>query len=144
MAVIEVPQDGDLAPVARAIVTGLVPGDAVHLSGPLGAGKTALVQACCRELGVTDPVTSPTFALAHRYAGATPVVHLDLYRLQDQPLRDPGDLLGELDPAAIAFVEWPEVGVAWLPAPRRRIAIELLADGARRFDVDGDREPPAL
>jgi tRNA threonylcarbamoyladenosine biosynthesis protein TsaE len=143
VTVIEVPLDGDLGDVAHAVVAGLAPGDAVHLSGPLGAGKTALVQSCCRVLGVTDPVTSPTFALAHRYAGATPVVHLDLYRLQDQPLRDPGDLLGELDPAAIAFVEWPEVGAAWLPAPTRQIAIELLADGTRRFDV-GDREPPAL
>lgn len=141
---VEVPLGGDLAPVARAVLAGLGPGDIVHLSGPLGAGKTALVQACARELGVGEAVTSPTFALAHRYAGTAPIVHLDLYRLQDQPLRDPSDLLGEFDDAAIAFVEWPEVGAAWLPAATRRVAIGLRPDGTRIFSLDGEPGPAAL
>ena len=144
MTSIAVPLDGDLAPVARIVLAGLAAGDAVHLTGPLGAGKTALVQACCRELGIAEPVTSPTFALAHRYAGAIPIVHLDLYRLHDQPLRDPVDLLGAMDDTAIAFVEWPEVGDAWLPPPARRVVIGLDEAGTRRFEVGGDPAPPAL
>lgn len=138
MTAIEVPCDGDLGPVAGIVLAGLGAGDAVHLSGPLGAGKTALVRACCDRLGVEEPVGSPTFALAHRYAGRLPVVHLDLYRLADQPRRDPTDLLGELDDAALAFVEWPELGQPWLPAPARRVAIDLRADGSRAFTVTGD------
>ena len=56
----------------------------VTISGELGAGKTTLVQAICRGYGVTDDVTSPTFALVHRYAAPrSPVFHLDLYRLDD-------------------------------------------------------------
>lgn len=139
-----VPLDGDLTPVAETILRGLGPGDVIHLSGPLGAGKTALVRAACETLGVAEPVTSPTFALAHRYAGRIPVVHLDLYRLRDQPLRDPADLLGELTGDALAFVEWPEVGAPWLPPPTRRVLIELEPDGVRRFAVDGDPAPASL
>jgi tRNA threonylcarbamoyladenosine biosynthesis protein TsaE len=141
---IAVPLGGDLTPVARAVLQGLGPGDAVHLSGPLGAGKTALVQACARELAIGAAVTSPTFALAHRYACSPPVVHLDLYRLQDQPLRDPADLIGELDGSALAFVEWAEVGAGWLPPASRRVAIELRPDGTRIFSIDGDPAGAAL
>lgn len=136
MPVIEVAPDGDLAPVAEAVLAGLGPGALVALSGPVGAGKTALVRACCRALGVSEAVTSPTFALAHRYAGRIPVAHLDLYRLTDQPQRDPGDLLGELVDDAIAFVEWPEAGTGWLPAPTRRVAISVGGDGTRAFAID--------
>ncbi len=136
MAVIEVAPDGDLAPVAEAVLEGLGSGALVALSGPVGAGKTALVRACCRKLDVSEPVTSPTFALAHRYAGRVPVAHLDLYRLADQPQRDPGDLLGELAEDAIAFVEWPEAGAGWLPAPTRRISISVARDGTRAFAID--------
>ena len=57
----------------------------VALAGDLGAGKTTLAQAICAGYGVTEPVTSPTFALVHRYdAPRSPVYHLDLYRL-DRP-----------------------------------------------------------
>jgi tRNA threonylcarbamoyladenosine biosynthesis protein TsaE len=136
MPLLEVAPEGDLAGVAEAVVDGLAPGDAVHLSGPVGAGKTTLVRACCTVLGVVEPVTSPTFALAHRYGGRVAVAHLDLYRLADQPLRDPTDLLGELDGPAIAFVEWPEAGAGWLPAPARRVAIAVQPDGTRAFAID--------
>ena len=59
----------------------LAPGDVVLIEGELGAGKTTFVRGACRELGVTDPVTSPTFTIGQRYAGRVPVSHLDLYRL---------------------------------------------------------------
>lgn len=91
----------------------------VTLAGDLGAGKTTLVQAIARGLGVTDDVTSPTYALVHRYASPRgPVQHLDLYRL-----RDPSQLaqLGWDDlvrDRAIVLVEWPDRAGAALPATR--------------------------
>ena len=82
----------------------------VTLMGELGAGKTTLVQAICRGLGVSESVTSPTFALIHEYsAPIARIVHCDLYRLQtDADVASLGldDMLG--DPAAIVLVEWPE------------------------------------
>ena len=63
--------------VAGRLARVLLPGDVVTVSGELGAGKTTFVRGACRALGVTQPVTSPTFTVGHRYDG---VSHLDLYR----------------------------------------------------------------
>src|SRR3954469_25995843 len=81
----------------------------VAISGEVGAGKTTLVQAICRGYGVTDDVTSPTFALVHRYdARKSPVFHLDLYRLEavDELTNIGWDEL--LTEPALLLIEWPE------------------------------------
>jgi tRNA threonylcarbamoyladenosine biosynthesis protein TsaE len=97
----------------------------VAISGELGAGKTTLVQAICRGAGVREPVTSPTFALVHRYEGAhTPVYHLDLYRL-DRPeeLTNIGwdDIISA---HALVLVEWAERGGDRVPADAVPIELE--------------------
>lgn len=138
----EVAQDGSLAEVVDAVCAGLGPGDVVLLRGPIGAGKTALVRACAARLGIVEPVTSPTFALAHRYGGAPPIAHLDLYRLEAQPLRDTGDLAAELAGDAIGFVEWPELGATWLPPAALAVEIAVDADGTRRFTLTRPTIPP--
>jgi tRNA threonylcarbamoyladenosine biosynthesis protein TsaE len=96
--------------VAAALAGRLRPGDIVLVSGELGTGKTTFVRGACRALGVSAPVTSPTFTIARRYDGAVPVSHLDLYRLGDLAGEDPALLADELAPDRVAFVEWPEVG----------------------------------
>lgn len=135
MPTFEVPLDGDLGRVAAAVCGAVTEGGVVALRGPIGAGKTALVRACAETLGVREPVSSPTFALAHRYGGERSVAHLDLYRLEQQPTRDVSDLAAEIDEAGIAFVEWPELGGDWLPAPSAEVSIEVLPDGTRRFAI---------
>lgn len=96
----------------------------VALGGELGAGKTTLVRALCRGYGVTDDVTSPTFALVHEYRGArTPVYHLDLYRLRNEDeLTNIGwdDIISA---QALVLVEWPERAGSRLP-PHLPIALE--------------------
>ena len=91
----------------------------VTLMGDLGAGKTTLVQAICGGLGLSEPVTSPTFALIHEYrAPAARVVHCDLYRLQTEAevaALGLDDMLA--DPNAIVLVEWPERGGALFAEP---------------------------
>lgn len=93
-------------------------GDVVVLSGPLGAGKTALAKGIARGMDVEGPITSPTFVLARvhraRRSGAPAMVHVDVYRLLDGP--GGTDLLAELDSLdldtdledAVAVVEWGE------------------------------------
>ncbi len=102
----------------------------VTLMGELGAGKTTLVQAICRGLGVTEPVTSPTFALIHEYVALrVRVVHCDLYRLETE--RDVASLgLDDVlaDPHAIVLVEWPERAGQLLPDPTLRVMLAHVPD----------------
>jgi tRNA threonylcarbamoyladenosine biosynthesis protein TsaE len=112
----------------------LAPGDVVLVSGELGAGKTTFVRGACRALGVTDPVTSPTFTIGQRYQGRVPISHLDLYRLAGELAgEDPALLADYLGPDTIAFVEWPEGGEPALAAHAR------IARRVRLGHAGGDR-----
>src|SRR5204862_5167751 len=85
----------------------LEPGDVVLVSGELGGGKTTFIRGACRELGVTEPVTSPTFTIGQLHRGRLEIAHLDLYRLPSLAGEDPGLLDDYLTPQRIGFVEWP-------------------------------------
>lgn len=93
-----------------ALAAELVPGDVVLVSGELGAGKTTFVRGALRALGVSEPVTSPTFVIGHLYERSSggPLAHLDLYRLGALDDEDPGLLEPYFGSDVIAFVEWPE------------------------------------
>ena len=114
----------------------LAPGDVVVVSGDLGAGKTTLIRGACRALGVTSPVTSPTFTIGQRYeGGSAPVAHLDLYRLEGLAGEDPALLDDYLTPDAIAFVEWPALAEPLLTG-RRTLAVRLGHQGGDRREVE--------
>lgn len=116
--------------VGALIAARLAPGDVALVSGELGAGKTTLIRGACRALGVTEPVTSPTFTIGHRYRGRVPVSHLDLYRLQGLEGEDPGLLDDYLTDDAIAFIEWPLAAEPTLA--RVAVRVELAHDGGDR------------
>jgi tRNA threonylcarbamoyladenosine biosynthesis protein TsaE len=90
----------------------LASGEVVLVEGELGAGKTTFVRGACRALGVTVPVTSPTFTIGHLYRadGRASVAHVDLYRLTSLRGEDPDLLADYVGPETIAFVEWPAAG----------------------------------
>jgi tRNA threonylcarbamoyladenosine biosynthesis protein TsaE len=114
----------------------LAAGDVVVVSGELGAGKTTLIRGACRALGVEGPVTSPTFTIGQRYRGRLPVSHLDLYRLGGLEAEDPALLDDYLDPASVAFLEWPAVAEPEL-AGRRLLEVRLthLGGDRRRIEI---------
>ena len=115
----------------------LAPGDVVVLSGEVGAGKTTLIRGAARALGVTEPVTSPTFTIGQRYgSGRLPVSHLDLYRLASLEGEDPALLEDYLGPDGIAFVEWPAAGAGRLGRPALEIRLEHLGEERRAIEVD--------
>lgn len=113
----------------------LRPGDVVLVSGELGAGKTTLVRGAARALGVSGPVTSPTFTIGARYEGDLPVAHLDLYRLAGMGAEEPGLLDDYLSPDAVAFVEWPAVAEPELDGVVARVTIEHLGGDRRRVAI---------
>src|SRR3954454_5259523 len=119
------------AAIANVLPSGIV----VSLIGPLGAGKTRLVQAVASALGVAPgAVTSPTFVLVNEYLGGRmPVYHFDTYRLKND---DEFLNLGPdeyFDSAGITFVEWADRVAALLPKDRLEIAIDPVSETERRF-----------
>lgn len=119
--------------LGTALAALLRAGDLVFLRGELGAGKTTLVRAVARALGVEGPVTSPTFTVAQRYEGRVPLAHMDAYRLSgasedDEEAELVRDALGG---GAVAFVEWPDAVADILPEPRVTIEMEHRGGDAR-------------
>ena len=98
--------------LGRSLARELPDGAILLLSGPLGAGKTSLVQGLAEGLGISEPITSPTFALAQHYPQGHPqLVHLDLYRLEHTASADELFLQEEEEAraaGALMAVEWPE------------------------------------
>ncbi len=111
--------------LAAAVATLARAGDLVLLVGDLGAGKTAFSQGFAMALGVTEPVTSPTFTLANRYEGRLQVNHLDVYRLDHLSEVNDLDLPEVLDDDAVTLIEWGDAIVAALPADYLEVTIAL-------------------
>ncbi len=120
----------------RRLAETLPAGAVIALCGPLGAGKTRLVQAVAEAAGV-DPkqVLSPTFVLIHEYRGRLPIYHFDAYRLRDD---DEFLQLGPeeyFDGSGWTFVEWADRVAACLPPQRLEIQIEPTGTTSRRFEI---------
>ena len=134
----ESPEETEAA--AAELAAGLDAGDVVLVSGELGAGKTTWVRGACRALGVTEPVTSPTYTIGHVYLGRRggdplEVAHLDLYRLGRLEDEDPALLEDYLTPARVGFVEWPAEGAAGLGRVRARVRLRHRGEGRRTVEV---------
>ena len=110
--------------LARRIGAVLRAGDVVVLGGELGTGKTVFAKGIAVALGITEPVVSPTFTVMREYDAPTPLVHVDVYRLDHlQELHDLGfdDLVGS---DAVTVVEWGDRVSALLPADRLDVHLE--------------------
>ena len=118
--------------LGAALALALGPGEAICLSGPLGAGKSSLARGLIRALTRPDePVPSPTFTLVQAYDGPDfPVSHFDLYRLERAEEAHEIGLDEALDEGA-ALIEWPERLEGHLPADR--LDIEIAFDGEGRL-----------
>ena len=122
-----------LAGLARA-------GDVISLAGEMGAGKTAFAQGFGRALGITEPITSPTFTLVHSYPcpGNLTLHHADLYRLDSTDDVDELALLELAEFDGIVLVEWGDVAAAGLGTHLEvRLSNDDLDDEATG---DGDQE----
>ncbi len=127
-----------LPSAARQLIPVLQGRGVVALYGGMGAGKTTLVAALLREMGSTDDVSSPTFALVNDYLVPEErhIYHFDFYRIDS--LREAFDLGYEeyFYSGDLCLVEWPEKIEELLPDDTLRLHIDTLPDGSRRISTD--------
>ena len=123
----------ELEAEGEAIGRLLPPGAVVTFEGDLGAGKTTLVQAIARGLGVREPATSPTYALVHHYHGRRGAVyHLDCFRLRSPDEAADLDWERLLNDGDAVLIEWPEQVRLWLPSATRGYRLHYVEDPGRR------------
>jgi tRNA threonylcarbamoyladenosine biosynthesis protein TsaE len=132
----------DTQELGKALAGAVQPGDLVVLEGSLGAGKTFLVQAIARALGVphSQPVTSPTFEIVHEFSARVPIVHADLYRLDPaEPLAELG-LDARIGNDAVVLVEWGERFAAQLGDDGLWVFLRLLQGNQRGCELEARGE----
>jgi tRNA threonylcarbamoyladenosine biosynthesis protein TsaE len=128
--------EADLGPIAQDVLNTCNSARIFACYGDLGAGKTALIRQICLILGVEDPVTSPTFALIHEYAGREEMVyHFDLYRLRSEAEAYDIGCEEYFASGAWCLVEWAERIPSLLPDEAAHIRIEYLPDGGRSITL---------
>ena len=128
---------GETEAIAARLARELVVGDVVAVSGELGSGKTTFVRGACRALGVTAPVTSPTYTIGHRYEGHPDVSHLDLYRFTDVSAAEWGtsSRTSTTRSSSSSGRRRPEAGCRPSRASAR---LEHVDEQSRRIVIDGD------
>jgi len=134
---VETADPGETEAFGAELAQGLRDGDVVLVRGELGAGKTTLVRGAARALGVSDPVTSPSFSIGHRYRARErlTVTHLDLYRLADIGREDDELLADYFGRGRIAFVEWPAEAARELAGARVQVSLSHQGEDRRRIEV---------
>ena len=113
----------------------LLSGAFVCLLGDVGAGKTAFTKLVCKQLGVKEKVTSPSFVILNEYkSGAIPVYHFDLYRLENEGVNTIINELEEYSEGKIlTLVEWAEFSQNSLPFDRIEVRIDYIDENEREF-----------
>ena len=124
--------------LGKEMAAGLKGGDVVLLHGGLGAGKSVFTRGIARGLGISGPVTSPTFTILKIYQGRMPLYHIDAYRLEGT-VQDLG--FEELmEDEGLTVIEWSEY-VSWLiPEEYMKVTISLLEEDSRRFVFEAHGE----
>lgn len=106
------------------------PGEVFTLTGDLGVGKTVFAKGFAKGLGVTEPVTSPTFTIVQEYlSGRLPFYHFDVYRIGDPDEMEETGFYDYLDRGGVVLIEWAELIEDILPSPRTAIKLEKDLDG---------------
>ena len=125
----------ELPDVAATILKDIGSHRIVALFGKMGAGKTTLIKELCRILGVTEVVSSPTFALVNEYLSGKEeqVFHFDFYRINS--IEEVYDIGYEeyIYSGRFCFIEWPEMIMELLPESYVYLKIDEAGDGTREI-----------
>ncbi len=124
---------------ARQFIAEMGDNTVFALYGKMGAGKTTFIKAVCEELGVSDVITSPTFAIVNEYRSDTAgelIYHFDFYRIKK--LEEVYDMGYEdyFYSGALCFIEWPELVEELLPGKTIKVTIEEIENGERKVTLE--------
>ena len=126
----------DLPEVVNEILPILQKAKITTLTGDLGAGKTTLVKEVCKQLGINDLVSSPTFSIINEYQdlnGDMKVYHMDLYRIIDEEELINIGFEDYLYSGELVFIEWPQIAEQLLPSETIGIHIKIFDNSSRRL-----------
>lgn len=135
MMVIRIENLDEIAAAAREFIDAMGDRKVFAFYGKMGAGKTTFIKAVCAELGVTDVINSPTFAIVNEYVDGRgePIYHFDFYRIKrEQEALDIG-FEDYVYSGNVCFMEWPEMIENILPDDTTKVTIEEDTDGSRRI-----------
>ena len=126
---IQIKNIDEMGEKAQEFIAALGDNHVIAFYGAMGAGKTTFIRALCEELGVKEPVTSPTFAIVNEYEG--PIYHFDFYRIKR--LEEAYDMGFEdyIYSGHLCLIEWPELIEDLLPDNTVRVHITVDEDGTR-------------
>ena len=121
----------------KTFINNMGTGKVFAFYGKMGAGKTTFIKAVCEELGVTDVITSPTFAIVNEYRSDTTgelIYHFDFYRIKK--LEEVYDMGYEdyFYSGALCFLEWPELIEELLPSDAVKVTISETDNGDRMIE----------
>ncbi len=123
----------EIRQAAREFVQAIGESSVFAFYGKMGVGKTTFIKAVCEELGVTDVINSPTFAIVNEYLDGkgNPIYHFDFYRIKSE--REVYDIGFDeyIDSGNLCFIEWPELIEDFLPEGTVKVYISEQPDGTR-------------
>lgn len=133
LATITLRKPADAEEVAALILQSHADARIFAFTGDLGAGKTTLIKALCKVLGVADNTSSPSFAIVNEYrtGAGDPLYHFDLYRLKAAEELEGIGFHEYLDSGHYCFIEWPELAEDQLPVDALHVRIEAANNGVR-------------
>ena len=127
---------GEIDDVAQSLMKKFGSKSVWAFHAPMGAGKTTLITALCKILGVQDRVNSPTFAIMNEYQGLGKVIyHMDWYRLENDGEARRAGVEMAMEDSDFCFIEWPEKAINLIPAEALHIEIEILGPEHRRIFI---------
>lgn len=138
MKTIRIPSLSSLDQVAKELIELFADSRVIAFYGSMGAGKTTLIRHLCKQMGVTQTVNSPSFAIVNQYQtpdGETVVNHFDFYRIKSQEEAYDFGYQEYFFGGDYCFIEWPEMVEELLPKSCLRLKINIISPTEREIEI---------